>query len=201
MLEIPITIRLPRPDEMPERQDLEQLLAKRKTANIVEGYRITYNTTPQLPFDFLAEININNSRLWDLFLALCEAFPDQVTIQYGRSDEEPILSALFSKQSILDELAFMKQELVMDGSLVLGLLSHTRQELIEIIVTESKYIKFWGTNKRLFNDVMTAFGLKEVAGLEFIDEYPKVTEPLRRFNPAARRPEDVIWKLDKLYSC
>ena len=70
MLELPVTVRIPLPEEMPHRQDIEELLLKRKKAVITEGYKITPNTIRQLSYAFQAEININNSNLWNLTLSL-----------------------------------------------------------------------------------------------------------------------------------
>ncbi len=199
MIELPPTIRAPKPEEMPERQDIEQLLAKRKTARIVEGYRTEENKTPQLPYVFYAAINIDNTRLWDLFITMADAFPQQLNVQYSFYEEELYIGGPFSKTVILNELATLRQELTQDGTLIFGLLSHTRQALVELQVTESKYIKFWGIDKQLFNECMDKFGLKEIRDLEFIDEYPKVVDPLRRFLPSSRPPADVIWKLDRAF--
>ncbi|MBC8034190.1 MAG: hypothetical protein H7Y03_08600 [Chitinophagaceae bacterium] len=199
MLQLPPTIRAPRPEEMPERQDIEQLLAKRKTAKIAEGFRLELNKTPQLPFVFFAEINIDNPRLWSLFLALAATFPESVNVQYSLYEEELFISDLFPKEQVVEELATLQQELTQDGTLVFGLLTHTKQALVELQVTESKYIKFWGIDQPGFLSCMASFQLKEITGLEFIDEYPKVVEPLKRFIPSSRPPEDVIWKLDRTF--
>ena len=58
MLELPVTIRLPRRGEMRHRTDLDELMEKRKEALIVQGYDLKDNKTPQLPHNFYAAINV-----------------------------------------------------------------------------------------------------------------------------------------------
>lgn len=67
MLELPPTIRLPKPDELPDNPEIRERLKHRDAANIVEGFKCLENTTHDLPFRFYAEINVNNSRLWEVF--------------------------------------------------------------------------------------------------------------------------------------
>jgi hypothetical protein len=194
LLEIPVTIRVPTPDEMDHREDIHELLQKRKRANIVEGFDLQPNETQQLPFKFYAAINVNHSRLWEVFEALANTFPEgeEVSCVYGLEEEEPVTTGYFPRQQVLAELRKFKTELTGDASLSFGLLLHTKEMLMELFVTESKYIKFWGSNKESFVQQMLAFDIRPVPQLEFVDEYPKITEPLRKFVPAAKHPKTVI---------
>jgi hypothetical protein len=65
-LELPKTIRLATKDDIPNDPEIVAEVNKGLTANIVEGYVIHPNTSHDLPFDFFAEINVDNSRLWTL---------------------------------------------------------------------------------------------------------------------------------------
>ena len=78
MLQAPPTIRLPRPDELPNNPEVFERLKKRVDAKIVEGFVFKDNDSHDLPFKFYVEININNSRLWHLFVALSTLLPDEV---------------------------------------------------------------------------------------------------------------------------
>jgi hypothetical protein len=200
MLELPGTILVPTPEEMSDRQDIEELLAKRKTAKIVEGFRIIANKTPQLPYIFSADINIDNSSLWDLFITLSDAFPAEVSVEYSLWNEELFISDHFPKKMILHELLPLNFELVRDATLIFGLLFHNKETLIELQVTESKYIRFWGSDKEFFFECMELFDLQEIKDIEFVDDYPKLTAPLRRFFPESRPPADVMWKLDRAFN-
>ena len=193
MLELPITIRVPEPSEMEHREDIHELLQKRKQARIVEGFDLQPNDTQQLPFKFYAAINVNHSRLWQVFEALAHTFPDEeISCVLGTEDEEPVTTGYYPKQQVLNELLKYKTELSSDASLSFGLLLHTREVLVELFVTEAKYIKYWGSNKEAFVQAMLALDIRPVQKLEFVDEYPKITEPLRKFVPNARHAKTVI---------
>lgn len=201
MLKLPPTLREAHEDDMPHREDIQELLTQRRMANITQGYKITLNKTPQLPYTFSAEININNDKLWQLFMALSDALPAEVACVYGQydDDEEPTTSGYFDKAFVLETLSRFKNELMMDCNLSFGLLSQSREQLIEIFVTETKYIRFWGIDKAGFQQTMQAFNLTEIKDLAFVDEYPKVTIPLRDVLPKANRPGEVVRALNKAF--
>jgi len=199
MLELPVTIRLPRKGEMRHRTDLNELLEKRQEAQIVQGYDLKDNKTPQLPYVFYAAINVHNSKLWELFIALSDFFPDQVQTVYSINDLHAVTTAPLPKTEVMNTLTGFKTELTQDGNLNFGLLHHTKTALIELTVTESKYIKFWGIDKPSFLNCMASFHIPQRPRLEFIDEYPKVVEPLSRFIPNAKKPEEVIKALDRAF--
>jgi len=85
MLELPKTLRVPDLSEMPINSSNREMLEKRKTANIVEGYTLQDKNEKlkKTPFNFYAEININNSRLWDLIVLLSIELPDQAGLVFG----------------------------------------------------------------------------------------------------------------------
>jgi hypothetical protein len=199
MLVLPVTIRDPRPAEMPHRTDIDELIEKKKQARIIEGFTIRENATTQLPFAFLAEINIDNDRLWDLFVQLAATLPDPVNCSYGLSSDEPVTSSRFSKASVLKILAPFREELVQDGFLSFGLLYLSRTEMADLMVTESKYIRFSGNDLKSFAECMVSFQLEQQERLDFIDEFPKIVEPLKKFLPESREPEQVVRLLDKAF--
>jgi hypothetical protein len=200
MLELPVTIRLPRKGEMRHRTDLDELLEKRREALIVQGYDLKDNKTPQLPHDFYAAINVHNSKLWEVFLALTNAFPDEIHAVYSINELDAITTGLFPKSTIIKTFAAFKTEFTQDGTLSFGLLHHTRNALVELTVSESKYIKFWGMDKAAFLDCMAGFSIPQRPRLEFIDEYPKIVEPLKKFIPTSKKPEEVIKALNTSFS-
>jgi hypothetical protein len=200
MLELPVTIRVPLPEEMPHREDIEEILQKRKQARIQEGFTYAPNDTQQLPFTFYAAVNVNNSRLWEVFSALTALFPDEeLSCVYGLHEEEPVSTNYFSKEHVLTTLEKYSTELAQDAALEFGILLHTKQSLTELFVTESKYIKFWGSDKEAFMKLMIDFDIPQVPKLAFVDEYPKITMPLRSFVPSAKHPESVIRGLDSAF--
>lgn len=173
MLETLPAIRLPLPEEFPGNQLLIRELEKGENAHIVEGYVLHYNTTQDLPFTFYAEININNSRFWKLFTSLANLLPDEVSCIYNLYGQEPNYSPYLNKNEILNFLEKFTLELTQDCNLEFGLIFQTGDELEEIFAAETKYIKVWGSKEILFRQLMQAFNLEEIPGLNFIDEFPK----------------------------
>ncbi|MBO6524542.1 MAG: hypothetical protein JJ971_11990 [Balneolaceae bacterium] len=173
-------------DEVPVNSSVNERLELRKTAKIVEGFKILpKDNSPEhseLAFNFYAEINIDNSRLWNLILELSQQLPNKISLIFNHSDCEPEFGKYFDKNQTLEFLAKYESEIISDTFIDIGMIFHSDSELIEIFVPESKYIKFWGVDQKSFLEAMNKFDLKEIAGIEFVDEYPKVREPLRLFD-------------------
>lgn len=200
MLEAPPTIRLPRPDELPNNPEVFERLKGREKANIVEGYKLSNNTTHDLPFKFYVEINIDNSRLWDLFKALANQLPDNLSCIYNLYEEEAIFSDYKDKNIILKQLDTYKTELTQDCNLEFGLIYQADDKLEEVFVSDSKFLKVWGNNEIAFRQLMNDFRLNEISDLNFIDEFPKVVEPLTMFNEKAKRTETIIEELNDFFN-
>jgi len=199
MLALPITIRIPTGQELDHRPDIDGILHKRRKANIREGYTLELNEARRLPFRFQATINIDNGRLWQLFLALAATLPQKVSCVYGLYEEESETTAFLQKAFILNELEKYREELTQECRLEFGLLFQTKDVLLELSVSESKYIRYWGVELERFRLLMQSFQLAPVEGLEFIDEYPKIVTPLRELIPTAKAPETVIYYLDQAF--
>ena len=199
MLIIPATVRVPKPSDFPHREDIEDLLQKRREANITQGFIIRPNKTPLLPFTFTADININNNRLWQLFLALASSMPNSICCTYGLCGDDPVTTDYLPKADVLATLSRFELELTQDCSMEFSLLYHTKEMLVEVAITDSKYIKFSGSNREELLQHMAQFQLKELRSIAFIDEYPKIVLPLREVIPSARRTEDVIWSFNRAF--
>ena len=201
MLALPITIRIPTDDEISYRPDFDEILYKRRKARIQEGYTLDLNEAGahRLPYRFQATINIDNNRLWDLFQALALTLPAKVSCVYGLSEDESASTALLQKQFVLNELEKYRKELTQDCQLEFGLLFQTKEVLIELSISESKYVRYSGVELERFKLLMQSFKLPAVKGLEFIDEYPKIVIPLRELIPSAKAPESVVYYLDQTF--
>ena len=195
-LELPLTLRPPEMDEVPMNSSVKERLELRKTAKIVEGFKILpKDSNPEheeLAFNFYAEINIDNSRLWSLILELSKQMPDEISLIFNHSDCEPEYGKYYDKNQTLEFLAKYETEIISDTFIDIGMIFHSESELIEIFVPESKYIKFWGVDQESFLESMNKFDLKEIDGIEFVDEYPKVREPLRLFNENTTDSNEMI---------
>jgi hypothetical protein len=195
-LELPKTLRAPEIDEIPMNSSVSERLKLRETAKIVEGFKILpKDNNPEnneLAFNFYAEINIDNSKLWDLILELSKQMPNEISLIFNHSDCEPEYGKYSDKNQTLDFLAKYETEIISDTFIDIGMIFHSDSELIEIFVSESKYIKFWGVDQESFLKSMNKFDLKVIDGIEFVDEYPKVREPLRLFDKNTTDSNELI---------
>ena len=197
-LELPKTIRIPEPAELEESADMQELLQQREQAQIREGFELQVNETPEQPDAFYAAINVNHSRLWDVFMQLAAGFSKgEMSCIISVEGEAPVTTGSFPKQQMLTELRKYRLELTNDTSLSFGLLLQTEDAMIKLWVTKSKYIQYWGINQTMFEKQMRMRGIRSVPGLEFVDAYPMVTEPLHTFYPGARDARTVVKKLLK----
>lgn len=199
MLELPLTVRIPTDQELDYRPDLDEILMKRRRANIREGYKLVMNDNPRLPYRFQATINIDNSSLWELFLELAETLPANVSCVYGLFEDESVTTMSLKKEFVLRELSRYETELTQDCLLEFGLLFHQKDLLVELNVSESKYIRYWGIELERFKRLMNSFDLPADDKLEFIDEYPKTVLPLREVLPDSKAPETVVYYLDDAF--
>jgi hypothetical protein len=202
MIELPKTIRPARFDEIPKNSTAFERLQKIDNAKIVEGYTFKLKEADneehkKIPFKFYSEININNSRLWDLIIVLTDLLPDLSSLIIGDSDSEPNYCDYIEKIDLIDKLNKFKTELTEDPFLEWGIIYNDKEVLTEIFVPDSKYIKFWGVDTDGFKTIMTKFDLNQVDDLEFIDEYLKVREPLRLFTNSIMDTNELINELKK----
>lgn len=195
-LELPITLRIPNFDEIPANSEASVRLIKRKTANIVEGYVLHQKDNnpdhSNLGFNFYAEININNSNLWNLVKSLSEEMPDKIAVIFGHEGTELNFGKYSNKAETINFLSKYSKEIIADTFIEIGLIFHSENELIEIFISESKYIKFWGIREESFIKIMNSFNLKQIDNIEFVDEYPKVREALRLFDQTVIETNDLI---------
>ena len=180
-LVLPKTIRFPEENEVPMNSSVLERLRESKNASIVPGYVFKPNDDNpdniDLPFEFYAEINIDNPQLWSLIITLSEeTLPENCALIFGYIDSEINYGFYENKFEILKYLEDYKTELIHDTLLIWGLIYHDNENLTEIYVDESKYLKYWGNNEEKFRNIMNQFNLSEIENLEFIDEYPKVRE-------------------------
>jgi hypothetical protein len=180
-LVLPKTIRFPEENEVPMNSSVLERLRESKNANIVPGYvfklKDDNHDNIDLPFEFYAEINIDNPQLWSLIITLSEeTLPENCALIFGYIDSEINYGFYENKFEILKYLEDYKTELIHDTLLIWGLIYHDNENLTEIYVDESKYLKYWGNNEEKFRNIMNQFNLSEIENLEFIDEYPKVRE-------------------------
>jgi hypothetical protein len=202
MIELPKTIRPARFDEISDDSEANVRLENIANANIVQGYtfklrKVASEEEKDIPFLFFSEININNSRLWDLIIALTDLLPDVSSLIIGDTDSEPNYRDYKTKIDLITRIKKYKTELIEDAFLEWGIIYNNNESFTEIFIPDSKYIKFWGADIDGFKTIMTKFNLNQIDDLEFIDEYPKVRESLRLFENSMVDTNEVIDELLK----
>lgn len=177
------TIRTATEQEIPKRKSLLERLELRQHALVVEGFVLKPVPSAEVCSNFFSEINIDNHRLWCLFKSLMMVLPEQVSLIYHHIDDDAAYSPYMDKFEMLNHLDPYQRELSMDGFLEFGLIFQDDDRLIEIFVKKAKYIQFWGMDEASFRKIMEAFDLFEIEGLNFIDEFPLVTDALNLHHP------------------
>lgn len=204
MIELPKTLRPARFDEVEEGSASEHRLKELATAKIEDGYSLMDNSETdsekRLPFEFYAEINVDNSRLWEVVLALTEELPEVASLVFGYPGATPFYGNYVYKSDLIETITSYKPELCMDPFIEWGVLCSDKTQLIEVFVAESKFIKFWGVDKESFQQRMATLDLFELKGIEYIDEYPIVREPLNKFDHTAKVAREIIEELFKKYT-
>ncbi len=182
---------------------MEEGLEQRERANIVEGYRLFDNDgsdeLQQIPFSFYAEINVDNSRLWELLTRLSKELPDMASLIFGLEGGELSYSDYLSKSGLMADLVEFKREIAQDTFIEIGLIFSDETKLVEVLVADSKYIKFWGVDKDSFRQIMSEFSIEENEEIAFADEYPNVREHLTKFYEDALPTDELIERLEAKY--
>lgn len=174
---LPIGIRIPSIDEYPDGYNPHEINEKRDLANITQGYKLI--EVEDEKFTHLAEINIDADKIWDLFVSLSNGLiGDTAYGIIGFKDEEPILSGFTKKEKILSIFSRYKFELANDGYIHFGIAFYDDEVLNEIYVSNFKYFQVWTENKLALIETLSKFKLLEQEDLNFIDEFPVVSEAL-----------------------
>lgn len=198
-LELPLTLRLPRLDEVPHTPDLLESIRDGIEAKIIEGFTVMNNENSEFSFTFYAQININNSRLWDLFKVLALHLPDEISLIFGHADDEPFYGEYRDKYEVLNTISNYTTELTKDCFLEFGAIHHAGNFLEEVFVDCTKYIKYWGADKDWFRQTMADFELFEIPDLNFIDQFPKVREAIHIHYNNTLFTEETILRLKEQF--
>ena len=172
--------------------DVAKRIKERETANIVEGYVLTRLSSNEDIYNFYAEINVDNDKLWALFKSLVIQMPDEVALIYQHIDNSPKYGMYVDKFALINFLDRLEVELCQDGFLEYGVISHRENSLDEIFVKKTKYLQCWGMEVERFISVMEQYELDVYDNLNFIDEYPLQTESLERHIPDCIKTFDIL---------
>jgi hypothetical protein len=177
-LVFPPSVRLMRPDEVPNHDDRNSILAevaKAHATTFTTGYVLS--ETGRAEFPAYAEINVHAPALWALVSHLGEALlPERAALMIGMKDG-PLRHCPYRwKTALLQALIPFGEPLSRDGFVQFGLIWQRSGVTDEIFVEPAKYLKVWTTRRAELERVLQAHGLPRVESLAFVDEYPRITE-------------------------
>lgn len=174
---LPIGIRIPNFDEYPNGYNVDDINMKRNSANIIEGYKLVEVQCEK--FTHFAEINIDADNIWNLFVALSDKLIGYIAYGIiGFKDEKPTMSNFTEKQKIIDILNRYNFELSNDGYIQFGIAYYDESSLNQIFITSFKYLQVWTTNSKELVETFKRYKISEQENLNFIDEFPVVSEAL-----------------------
>lgn len=197
LYKLPLGIRVPRNDEYPNGYDVESINSQRNLSNITEGFKI--NEVKEEKFSYCAHINIDVDKIWDVFCSLTSRLIDDVAYGIiGFKDEKPKLSKFTNTKRVIQIFRKYKFELTNDGYLQFGIANYDDNSLNEIFVTSLKYMTIWTNNKDELVETLSSFRIQQVENLQFIDEFPVVSEALSiNTCEGIKHYSDVIESIEK----
>lgn len=177
MYKLPIGIRVPEDNEYPSNSDIAEINRNRNAANIVSGYKL-YKVKGE-KYSYCAEINIDSDKIWDVFCELARELMGNSSYGIiGFKEEEPNLSKFTKTDKIIKIFNTYKFELTNDGFLEFGIATYDDKSLNEVFVTSFKYFKVWTSDREILVRTLKKFGINKIRNLEFIDDYPVISEAL-----------------------
>jgi hypothetical protein len=169
---------------------LEQVAAAQR-ARFVAGYVLT-EPTAEKGYTAYAEINVHAPAVWRLFQTLVAGLlPEHCALLIGVKDEALHHRPYRPKLALLGALEPYGQALARDTFLQFGLIWQRSGKTEEVFVEPAKYLKVWTNRPSLLVHVLAESGLNRAERLAFLDEYPRVTEPVSH-PPEMYRYDELI---------
>ena len=191
-LKIPFVIRQPNEIDIPKGGSTYNSWKERLSVELVEGFVLTENENQkELNFDFYAEINVDNQRIWELSKRLLENLKGESYIVYNLHEEEIQYGKKKDISEIIQKLDKIKSDIINNCSISLGIIQDSIS-LKEVFIDESKFLKYWGSDEGYFRRIMNEFGIEEKEEMKFVDQYPKIVYDWRFVNKEAKTNEEVI---------
>jgi hypothetical protein len=193
---LPSSIRLLRPDEVPVHDDRDKILAKVSAghrARFVAGYVLSDTGRPG--FTAYAEVNVHAPAVWHLFRDLVATLlPEYAALLIGVKDEELHHRPYRYKAALLTALEPYGGALARDGLVQCGLIWQRGGTTEEVLVEPAKYMKIWTNQPHVLKQILTEHGLSQAERLAFLDEFPRVTEPVSH-PPEMYRYDELIERI------
>lgn len=182
----PTGVRFPREGEFPAEHEEER--ARIAAANITTGWVETDFADRGYAAYF--EVNVHAPHVWQVVRDIAEAIlPNAAAPIVGRKDEEPVLGPYTTRDAAVAVFEPFVKSLQHDGFIAFGLIFHRGGRTEEVFVEFVKYLKIWTNRPTAVRAVLSRHALPEVPGLQFIDEYPRISERLATPQGDAGWPE------------
>jgi len=176
-LRFPRGVRLAAEDDLPRSKDKLDELARISSANITTGFVLTTSADPG--FSTYIEANAHADEVWSVFETLASRLlPDVSAPLVGWKDDEATLGPYTDKAAALAVLRAHAESLQHDGFIEFGLMFQQGGKTEEVMVKGSKDLRIWTNSPAVAIETMSSLGIPSVEKLQFIDEYPRVTERL-----------------------
>lgn len=197
---LPLGIGVPKAENYPSELDAKAINEKRNSANIVEGFVLQEVSNEK--FSNYAEVNIDADKIWDVFCSLANKLVGDVAYGViGFKDEDPTLSDFTTREKLLAIFQEYKFELTNDGFLEFGIAYYGENSMNEIYVSSFKYMRIWTDRKEELVGTLNEYEIKEIQGLQFIDEFPVVSEALTAdIDKGIRHYSEVIESIEKEFA-
>lgn len=176
-LKFPRGVRLAADADLPSSKNKVDMLARIQNANITTGFVLTTSADPG--FSTYIEANVHAEEIWSAFEALTSGLLPNVSAPLvGWKEDEATLGPYTDKTAALAMLREHAECLQHDGFIEFGLMFQQRGKTEEVMVRASKDLRIWTNNPVVATEILSSLGIPRVEKLQFIDEYPRVTERL-----------------------
>ena len=184
----PSGVRFPRDDEFPAGYEEER--TRLASAKITTGW--VQKTSGGKGYGAYFEVNVHAPRLWSLVRDIAVAIlPAAAAPIVGIKDDQPTLGPYTTREAAIAVFEPFVESLQHDGFLEFGLIFQRAGETEEVFVASAKYLKIWTSRPVIVQDTLRAHGIPHVPDLQFIDEYPRVSESLRTSEGNAQWPDTL----------
>lgn len=185
-LRFPRGVRFPRADEILRTWPPDSL-ERIASAYITTGYVVGSGKPGK--YAAYIEANVHADRVWEMVRALVLALlPEVAAPIVGVKDEKPVFGRYTTRDAAIAVFEPYVDSLQHDGFLEFGVMFQQSGKTEEVFVPSAKYLRVWTSKAKVARGVLESHGVPEVAKLEFIDEYPRVSETLPQPNGNAGWP-------------
>jgi hypothetical protein len=176
-LRFPRGVRLAAEADLPGGNNKLDELAGISIANITTGFVVTTCEDPG--FSTYIEANVHADEVWSVFETLAlRLLPDVSAPLVGWKDDAATLGPYTDKAGALAVLRAHAESLQHDGFIEFGLMFQQGGKTEEVLVKGSKDLRIWTNNPTVAIETLSSLGVPSAEKLQFIDEYPRVTERL-----------------------